>query len=235
MLHSYIFSFVMALGSFQNQAIEQDSLIVEHVQEQPTLNIVDGQGRRQGTWVTYHPNNMLQSIAHFVDDKLEGPYIQISDRGYLLSEEHFKNDQYHGTQRYFNLGVLSKLAMYKDGVYDGVVETYHRNRNIAERHFYENGQKHGLSTWFFESGEPSFVYEYQNGLIEGKVTTYHKNGMLKSETHYQKNQMHGPHVELHEQGTLAAQGNYHKGEQVGEWFYYNERGDLERKEKFKKK
>lgn len=235
MLPSLFFSTVLFLSPNNHQTAPTDSVIVEYVVENPQVNVVDAEGRKQGVWMSYHANSMLQSVTYFVNDQLEGPLVQLSDRGYLLSEEHFLNNEYHGTQRYFNLGVLSKLVMYKNGVYDGVFETYHRNRNIAERHFYENGKKHGLSVWYFENGEPSFVYAYHYGAIAGTVTVYHKNGMVKSATAYTNNQMHGDFLELHENGTTAVKGQYKNGEKVGEWLFYSDRGDLIRKEKAQKK
>jgi antitoxin component YwqK of YwqJK toxin-antitoxin module len=212
-----------------------DSLIVDYYIQgnpHPNMNRTDEQGRRQGLWVTYHPNNMVESMGYFVDSLRDGAFVFINERGWVIAEENYRMGVFDGTQRYYNFGQLTKLAMYKNGQLDGIYETYSRNQIIAERHFYENGVKHGLSTWFFDNGKPSFVYPYDRGKIEGEVKVYYQSGAIKSVTKYMDNEMNGAHFEYHETGIMALSGQYKKGQKKGEWITYNEQGDPIKKEKF---
>jgi antitoxin component YwqK of YwqJK toxin-antitoxin module len=239
MIGNFIWLF-LSLGAFTDSpAMEQqnplaDSVIVENLMPgNPSLNQSDAQGRRQGLWVTYHANNMVESMGYFVDSLRDGTFIFIDERGWVIAEENYKMGIFHGSQRYYSIGTLVKLAMYVDGELDGIYETYHRNRIIAERHFYEKGKKHGMSVWFSEKGQPSFEYTYQHGEIHGEVKSYYPSGAIKTLTIYKNNEMDGGYYEYHEVGTMALSGQYKKGKKTGEWITYNEMGDPIKKEKIK--
>ena len=59
--------------------------------------------------------------------------------------------------------VLWKRTTYKDGVLDGLFESFHPNGQLEVRENYTLGLKHGLHEMFYENGQLSKTEEYKNG------------------------------------------------------------------------
>lgn len=122
-------------------------------------------GRRNGTWVTYHPDrDAPKVIANFVNDLYNGPYFELNKQGQVDLQCAYVNNILHGYFARYRLGRKLEEGNYKMGKLDGVYKRYYDNRDIVQQeNTYKDGQLHGKTRFFNEKGEVIMEYEYENG------------------------------------------------------------------------
>lgn len=53
---------------------------------------------------------------------------------------------------------------YKNGVFNGLYETWYRNGQLKTRSNYKNGKLDGLSEIWYSDGELDITFNYKNGI-----------------------------------------------------------------------
>lgn len=66
-----------------------------------------------------------------------------------------------------------------------------------------DGRAHGLSSGWYDTGEPEVRETFADGRSEGLRTRWYKNGRRRSEAEIHAGQLNGPYREWHENGQLA--------------------------------
>jgi antitoxin component YwqK of YwqJK toxin-antitoxin module len=64
------------------------------------------------------------------------------------------------------------MYTYKDGMFEGVQETYYENGNVKTRKMFSNNVANGLATEYYEDGSVKSECTYKNGEVKGKVKEY---------------------------------------------------------------
>ena len=79
--------------------------------------------------------------------------------------------------KYYHLNrLLASRVNYKNGLKDGLEESFYRNGRLHYRVNYKNGQQDGLSEYFHTNGQLSSRVSYKNGQVEGSGEYFDKSG-----------------------------------------------------------
>ncbi|MEM1323845.1 MAG: toxin-antitoxin system YwqK family antitoxin [Bacteroidota bacterium] len=133
-------------------------------------------GQRSGTWITYHPDEAserVKTITTYTNGVKNGTFVELNDRGQVIVQCFFNNDQYDGVYSKFKFGSRKeKQISYKNGVLDGLYTEYHDNGKLRKEVPYRNGKIHGKLRNFNDQEELVLEYEYQNGeKVSGGIVT----------------------------------------------------------------
>ncbi len=194
---------------------------------------VDGQ--RHGTWLFYHPNDVIQSIQTYNMGNKEGLFVEIEKRGYYVSEKFYKADVLHGPARTFDRG--SRLILeenYRNGLQQGQRIAFYDNGQTQEESHFEDGLKDGPSIWYSRDGKLIAEYNYRQGEFEGIQKTYYDDGAPMTEETYSHNLRQGPFREYYQDGTLKTEGEYDNNLKNGVWKEYNADGSIASQLKYRK-
>ncbi len=125
-------------------------------------------GKKYGTWTTYHSNELIKSITTYINGVKEGTHVEINDRGQITLKAHYHNGQYDGDYlAYKNIKVVER-RFYKVGKLEGTLKKYYDNGDIMEESIYENGKLNGIAKWYDQAGKVTLEYEYRYGQLINK-------------------------------------------------------------------
>jgi len=132
-------------------------------------------------------------------------------------------------------GNLLIYAEYKEGQYNGKVETYYEDGTFKELITYKDGKKDGKTYRNYPDGKLEFEGAYKADLREGTWCEFLNNGDPKSETGYKDGLYHGIYhiYATNESGTQAEAihviGQYEENKMNGIWIYgYHNTGYVEK-------
>jgi antitoxin component YwqK of YwqJK toxin-antitoxin module len=133
-----------------------------------------------------------------------GYYHHLDEKGLLLEEAHYLNDQLHGTRRLF----------YEDG-------------SVRIEETYDKGDFHGAYRDYYPDGVLDSEGEYVRNEMVGLWRRHYPNGQLMEEVTFVGNLENGPFREWYENGALKATGAYLEGDKEhGELLEYDTSGEL---------
>tara|TARA_Y100000588_G_C13977908_1_gene805866 strand:+ start:190 stop:684 length:495 start_codon:yes stop_codon:yes gene_type:complete len=103
--------------------VERDGLLYKKFTDVPFTGEVKGQtgrvkdGKREGEWVSYHKNGLLQSKGTYRNGKEEREYVSYHDNGQLWFKGTYRNGKREDLWKSYNrYGVKDELAgFYKNG------------------------------------------------------------------------------------------------------------------------
>jgi uncharacterized protein len=217
--------------------------------------------QKEGTWVTYGSNGTLTRVEEFSNGIRDGIFVEIDQRGYLVSDMFYQNNLLEGTAKKYYYGTNpASIIDYRHGKINGKKKIYYENAasKLTEESEYKDDVKDGYSNFFATNGDPIAEYIYKNGLLEGIQKTYYTGKKLMSEQMYVNNiesgfykeyfestkpkiegnfkegKMTGKWVEYFESGTVKSEGTYLDGVKEGKWLEYDEAGKVVKTSKFVK-
>lgn len=120
---------------------------------------------RAGTWTEYHPNGMVKSTVAYVDGKMEGQFVELSNSGQLVRQCTYHRGVRHGEYKEYNFSTLKEERVYDNGNLEGVVKIYYPDGKLMEEGLYQDGVRNGVSKWYDQQGNVSITYEYKNGQL----------------------------------------------------------------------
>jgi len=122
-------------------------------------------GLKTGTWTTYHPDQRIKRIASYVGGKLNGPYLELNNRGMIELEATYKDGEYDGLYAKFKSGSRKmEERRYLNGKLHGIYRKYDERKNKVQQEIhYKNGVQHGPLRYFDEEGNVTMEYNYNNG------------------------------------------------------------------------
>ncbi|MDL2242988.1 hypothetical protein LJC25_04595, partial [Bacteroidales bacterium OttesenSCG-928-K03] len=188
-------------------------------------------GKKEGCWVHYNEKDLLRGITEYKNDKKNGVSVSLNMHGTLETEEHYKDDVYHGeVRKYLRGNYLSEVTTYNMGVKDGPYKRYYADKPgvIMEEANYVNGNKDGVNKWYTNTGKALAEYNYKNGKFHGKNIQYYENGNKMSEEEYNNDIPVGAYKEYFENGiTVKLTGEYNSaGKRHGDWIEYDKNGKV---------
>ena len=134
-------------------------------------------GKRNGMWLTYYTGDyagVIKSITSYSDGMLNGPYVELSNRGQIDKEVNYAMNEYNGRYVEYKFGRIVKEANYKGNLLDGASKDYFQNGKIQKEINYKGGKQHGLMRYYNEEGKVTVEYQYENGnkisggMVEGE-------------------------------------------------------------------
>jgi len=132
--------------------------------------------------------------AFFNGNSEEGAYEEVYRNGRLSYGKYHDIDgklfseveNSTGIKPIFAKGKLMRTEEYKNGVQEGVITIFRKDRTIESRYSMKNGKKDGEEIVYYPANpgaEPvkKLLITWREGLIHGKVNTWYSNGVLESE------------------------------------------------------
>jgi len=89
-----------------------------------------------------------------------------------------------------------------------------------------DGKRHGLTIFYYKSGNKLGELEFKNGLKHGKSIEWNEDGNKRIEMFFENNQVHGEYKSWWENGKLKEHGFFNRGKKIGEYRWYKKDGSL---------
>jgi len=120
-------------------------------------------GKRNGVWLTYHPGKKrIRTMTTYIDGVMNGPHLEMSNRGQIETKVNYINNQYHGVYATYKNGRAIKEMEYDNGVLTGVYNEYDSRGNLQKETHFKDGKPHGKMI-FYDEDKIIMEYEYKNG------------------------------------------------------------------------
>lgn len=120
-------------------------------------------GVKDGIYLTYHPEGRIKTLASYVGGRLNGVYLELSDREQVEFKAHYLNDVLHGPSAKFKYGRASQELNYKNGVLDGPFKEYSDRGKLAKAGTFKDGKQDGLLQFYDEDENLMMEYTYKDG------------------------------------------------------------------------
>ena len=136
-------------------------------------------GYIHGSSYQWFKGGRLSKNQEYKEGKLDGKTVICYDRGAIQEESYYKNGKRDGVTiwySYADKGPGPKAAMYtyKDGVFEGVQETYYDDGSLKSTKMFSNNVANGTAVEFYEDGSIKSECTYKNGEVSGRVKEYSK-------------------------------------------------------------
>lgn len=153
------------VSGYDTEAIEGSS-IVRASKSSGDIVVEEGyllDGTKTGLWVTYDADGKVTSMKNYVNGKLDGVSVVMSQREQIDEKAHYRQDVLHGLSGKYRFGRPEEELPYKNGQLDGIVRKYYQNGKIREEIGFKDGKQHGSYKYYNEDGSISLDYTYENG------------------------------------------------------------------------
>lgn len=122
-------------------------------------------GLKTGTWTTYHSDQRVKTISTYVGGKLNGLYMEMTERGMIELQAFYKNGLLEGPYNKYKSGSRKlEERNYLAGELHGVYRKYDDRKNKLQQEIhYKNGIQDGLFRYFDEEGNITMEYTYKDG------------------------------------------------------------------------
>ena len=101
--------------------------------------------------------------------------------------------------------------------YTGMTERKHFDGTRINEISYRNGKQHGLTKFWYNTGNPRSVFHFSAGKLDGNSTYYYKGGGMQNLTTYRAGVLHGPTIDWWPNGKKSFEENYDNGIPNGVW------------------
>lgn len=119
---------------------------------------------KTGTWTTYHPDGRIKSISTYINGKLDGVFVNFTERGHVQLQTFYKDGLLHGSYTTYNSGTRkSEERFYNMGKLDGISRQYDNLGKIQKEIGFKNDIQHGIFKQYDPEGNVMLEYEYDNG------------------------------------------------------------------------
>ncbi len=177
-------------------------------------------GQKSGTWTeTYANTEVPHFIIQYADNVRNGLYLEFDKQANLVKKVEYKNGLMDGTYFKFKNAILIERVDYQQGQKNGESTVYYEKGTVMETSNFKNGQRDGITIWYANKdkiqGEMVAMYTYKDGKFEGVQETYYESGAVKTQKMYSNNVPNGPAYEFYEDGSLKTEANFKNGEQKG--------------------
>lgn len=205
-------------------------------------NVVDAQGKRQGSWVRVYEDGTIYYLGQFKSDVPTGEFHFYYETGELMSiVDHLDGKKHMHASNFYLDGTLmseghyrqAKVAGELDKVKDGTWKIYNPNGTLRVEETYDMGILHGPATRYYSNGKVLEQVNYAQGEKDGAWKEYFEDGRTKAEGSSTNGNFHGPVKYYHPNGVLLIQGAYVNGLKDGVWIKFSTGGDIEVTTKYK--
>jgi len=127
---------------------------------------------KTGIFKYWYENGQQKLICSYVNNKLDGEYLEYYNNGKPKNKKFYKNGLLNGTEKsWSSKGFLAKVVEYKDGVKHGKFMTYYDNGQLIRKDIYRNNRfvkgncytREGKDTSYFDY----FIMPKFKGGLEG--------------------------------------------------------------------
>jgi antitoxin component YwqK of YwqJK toxin-antitoxin module len=230
-------------------------------------------GNWEGYFERYYTSGVMQEEGYGIKGDLEGPYFEYAANGDTIENLFYIHDDLHGWQEYVGLngkmerkvlydygdliaevfidtngvvhdtlnyightgkgtvkyphGTLYYEAALMNGQRNGITSWYYGNGQLSQQGNYVNGSANGEFIKYFPDGTVSSRYSYVMGTRHGKVTNYHENGKPQETYSYNYGILEGPDSLFSDDGVLISTYTYELGKINGKRMFFDLSGKLD--------
>lgn len=120
-------------------------------------------GKKNGMWLTYHPEGRIKTIENFIDGDVEGLALKFDKRGQISEKAFYANGKFNGEHTTYKFGRPLETIPYNHGEINGRVIRYYINGRMKEEIDFVNGVQHGYYNHYNADEKIDMRYEYSNG------------------------------------------------------------------------
>jgi antitoxin component YwqK of YwqJK toxin-antitoxin module len=127
----------------------------------------------------------------------------------------------------YESGEVEELMQVKDGWFNGLMTTWHKNGQKKTEETYKGDKGeilHGPYMQWHENGQKEHEGIYKDDKNHGPYTSWHKNGQKAGEATYKDGKRNGPATSWHETGQKEREGTYKDGKKDGLRTRWHENG-----------
>lgn len=120
-------------------------------------------GKKDGIFMTYHNNGRIKTLGSYVNDQLNGVYLELSEREQVEAKSNYLNGILHGPYANYKFGRPSLELTYQNGLQEGPFTEYSDRGKISKSGIFKAGKLHGTMKFFDEEEALTMEFEYENG------------------------------------------------------------------------
>jgi len=159
-----------------------------------TLNVTDGDGKRQGWWINLNSKNQLADCG--IDQKLEegrykdglknGIWKSYNCAGKVKTEMTYVNDRKNGYAKvYYSVGGLMEEGIWQGNKWTGKYKFYHENGQLYyDFNYNEEGKREGQQKYYYDNGKLMVEGTWHESKEAGVIKEYNRDGKLVTESTY---------------------------------------------------
>ncbi|MFC2111406.1 toxin-antitoxin system YwqK family antitoxin [Bacteroidota bacterium] len=164
----------------------------------------------------FYDNGKVSSEGYLKDGKPDGYWKTYYEDGVLKSEGNRLNFNLDSLWKFYNTkGEIVVDIKYKNGLKNGLRNTYHEDEKISE--YFVDNVKQGLTTIYYSDGKVKKTINFKDGREHGISTEYDKNGIIITVIEYKR-------------GFIVDQEFINRtnkdGSKQGKWKYFYPNGNL---------
>ncbi|HNR08132.1 MAG TPA: hypothetical protein PKM27_12500 [Saprospiraceae bacterium] len=144
-------------GSDQKKVFKRDSL---------GNLLVEGvifQGKRNGSWVTYHPSGQVETITNYLEDRKNGLYLRFGQNNQIEEQASYMDDLLEGTFIRYQFGHLDERIEYKAGKKNGRAIKYYLRGGMQREMEFKDDVQDGFYRFYGEDGTKQIEEVYRAG------------------------------------------------------------------------
>ena len=120
-------------------------------------------GKKDGIFMTYHPNGRIKTIGSYINDQLNGVYLELSEREQVETKTNYLNGVLHGAHATYKFGRPTLELTYQDGTQEGPFTEYSDRGKMSKKGSFKDGKLHGQLQFFDDDENMTMEFEYKNG------------------------------------------------------------------------
>ena len=173
--------------------------------------------------LTNYLDGTKEGESYFKGSKGEGAYEEVYRNGRLVHGKYFDLDgslfseiiSSKGIKPIFNNGIIIQTEEYLNGVVEGVITKFRKDRTKESVCSFKDGRKHGEEIFYYPVNQgvdpiKQLLITWREGLIHGRVCTWYSNGVLESEKEMCDHKKEGTYISWYFDSSLMMVEEYHK-------------------------
>ncbi len=111
-------------------------------------------------------------------------------------------------------------------LYSGTYIEYYPSGKILLEMNVLNGEKHGITTLYYENSQKKEIRSFKNNKMDGTWITWNEKGQKTGEASYSNGLKHGKWGIWDENGIQRYEMEYNLGKKTGVWIIRDEKGNI---------
>ncbi len=199
-----------------------------------TINRIDSKGLKQGLWRKYYETDTLYFEGYYKNGKRTGTFRTFHKNGQIQSILKFRgNTVISDAELMYDTGILMAKGKYIDKTKDSLWVFFDEEGKKSAEEFFLKGLKEGSWKIFHKNGVASQLIQYKAGMKNGAYKEFFDSGKIKMDGIMRNDEFVGKLTIYHPNGKIWQTGNYSKGLKDGKWIFNKEDGTLEKEKEFK--
>jgi antitoxin component YwqK of YwqJK toxin-antitoxin module len=222
-----------------------------NITDSEKINRFDTNGKKQGIWKTFYPNDKLYIYANYKNDTLNGYYREYNTFGEITKSEFYvmgqikemtnsdeESENLVVKKDYYADGIIKSSGTYSDTLPIGLHRFFDTKGNILNSKQYDEkgilsgegitdkeGKKQGKWKFFYDDGKIKSEGNFVHDKREGKWLYYFNSGMTEQIGNYKNGKPHGQWIWYYENQKLRRTGEFDNGYEKGFYYELSEEGD----------